>query len=343
MARAAEAQFLSSIRRMLTRHRMVARGDRVLVAVSGGADSVALLAALAALAPRLGATLHAAHLNHGLRGAESDRDAACAAEAAARCGVTCTSERVTDLRDGPNLEARARSRRYAFLRRVAARDACTRVATGHTRDDQVETLLMRLVRGAGRRGLAGMVPVRGGWLIRPLLECSRGDVLAFLAGRGLDWCDDASNQDRRFLRNRIRHEVLPVLRALNPAIDRSLAATATVLASEDRWLDAAVRTRVAAAPSLPGILPVAALAALPLALQVRVVRLWLRTQRGHLRGLGRVHLEAMAGLAMGAAGRGSVPVPGGGAVERASGMLLFRPEVRLVSNERRAKRPVAGA
>ncbi|MCK6554634.1 tRNA lysidine(34) synthetase TilS [Candidatus Binatia bacterium] len=339
MGRRADERFLGVVGRTLARHGMVAPGDRVLVAVSGGADSVALLGALAAMAPRLEVTLHAAHLHHGVRGAEADRDAAVAATVAERCGVSFTVERATDLPAGANFEARARARRYAFLRRVARIEGCARVATGHTRDDQAETLLMRLVRGAGRRGLGGMEPVRDGWLIRPLLACSRGDVLAFLAARGLPWCEDASNDDRHFLRNRVRHEVLPLLRALNPSIDAVLAATAGVLATEDRWLDDVVESRV----PLGGSLPVAGMAGLPLALRVRVVRLWLRRQRGHLRGLGRVHLEDMAALAVGSRGRALVPVPGGGAVERRSGALRFRSDLRLVSSAPAPKRPVAGA
>jgi len=325
---------------MLAQYRMVAPGERVLVAVSGGADSVALLAVLAELAPRLGVTLHAAHLNHGVRGAEADRDAACAAAVADRCGVSCTIAAARELRAGANFEARARAARYAFLRRVAVAAGCVRIATGHTRDDQAETLLMRLVRGAGRRGLAGMEPVRDGWLIRPLLASSRAEVLAFLTARALPWCEDSSNADRRFLRNRVRHEILPVLRALNPTIDRTLAATASVLATEDRWLDGVLRPRVTGGrPSLP----VTALEALPLALQVRVLRLWLRTRRGTLRGLGRVHLEDMAALATSVRGRGWVPVPGGGAVERRAGQLWFRAEMRLASGSPPLQRPVAGA
>ena len=340
MTRGAEGRFLGTVRRTIVRQKMLAPGERVLVAVSGGADSVALLAALAALAPRLGVTLHAAHLHHGVRGADADRDEDCAVGVAEQLGVACTVERAADLRSGSNFEARARARRYAFLRRAARAAGCTRVATGHTRDDQAETLLMRLVRGAGRRGLAGMDPVRDRWLIRPLLACGRADVVAFLTARNLPWCEDASNRDVSFLRNRLRHEVLPLLRALNPSIDATLAATATVLATEDRWLDDAVRTRVGPAPSLA----VDALASLPLALQVRILRLWLRPQRGTLRGLGRIHLEDMAALATGSRGRGVVPVPGGGAVERSARALWFRPEARLASGGRTAtKRPVAGA
>lgn len=339
MARTVEEDFLGTVRRTIVRQGMLGRGDCVLAAVSGGPDSVALLAALAALAPRLGVTVRAAHLHHGIRGAEADRDAACAVAVAEQRGIACRVERLTDLRSGANFEARARARRYAFLRRVARDTGCNRIATGHTRDDQAETLLMRLVRGAGRRGLAGMAPSRDGWLIRPLLSCSRGDVLAFLAAQKLPWCEDSSNHDRHFLRNRVRHEVLPLLRLLNPSVDNALAATATVLATEDRWLDAALGARVSPGPSLP----VDALGGLPLALQVRVLRLWLDEQRGSLRGLGRVHLEDMVSLATGQRGCGVVPVPGGGAVERCARALWFRPHLRLASGGRLEKRPVDGA
>ena len=190
---------------------MLHGGEAVLVAVSGGPDSVALLDVLAELAPRLDLRLAAAHVHHGLR-AEAEADAELARAHAERLGVAYFLERV-DVRRAPpweGLEAEARRARLAALEARARAIGADRIATGHTADDQAETVLMRLLDGAGPRGLSGMAFARDR-LIRPLLASRRADVLAHLRGRGLAWADDASNRDPRIRRNRIRHEVLPYL------------------------------------------------------------------------------------------------------------------------------------
>ena len=182
-----------------------------MVAVSGGPDSVALLDVLSELAPRLDLHLAVAHVHHGLR-AEADADAEIARAHAERLGLEYFLERVS-VRAAPpweGLEAEARRARLAALEARARAIGAQRIATGHTADDQAETVLMRLFDGAGPRGLAGIAFARGR-LIRPLLASRRADVLAHLGGRGLAWAEDASNRDPRIRRNRIRHEVLPYL------------------------------------------------------------------------------------------------------------------------------------
>ena len=195
----------------IRRSGMLRGGEAVLVAVSGGADSVALLDVLGALAPELRLTLHVVHVHHGLR-PEADADAGFVGGLCARLGIPFHLERVAVRREPPweGLEAEARRARYGAFREVARRVGAQRVATAHTADDQAETVLMRLLEGAGPRGLAGIAPVRG-IFIRPLLGARRADIEAHLRARGLAWVEDASNSDPRFLRNRIRHEVLPFL------------------------------------------------------------------------------------------------------------------------------------
>jgi tRNA(Ile)-lysidine synthase len=211
----------------IRRHAMLRGGDVVLAAVSGGADSVALLDVLRALAPGLDVTLRAVHVDHGLRG-ESGADATFVTDLCRAWGIPLRVERVEVARSGPRaswegLEAAARRARYAAFRRAAAATGADRVATAHTVDDQAETLVMRLLEGAGPRGLGGIAPVRGAY-VRPLLETRRAEVEAHLRARGIAWVDDYTNRDPRFFRNRVRADVLPFLTArLDPNVAERLA------------------------------------------------------------------------------------------------------------------------
>ena len=292
---------------------MVVPGDWVLVAVSGGPDSVALLAAIAQLAPALGIDVRAAHFNHHLRGEESQRDQQCAQSVATTLGVRCITGDAVALSGRSNLEARAREQRYAFLEGVAESEGCTKIATGHTMDDQAETLLMRLLRGTGLDGLACIQPVRDGRIVRPLIECSRRQVLAFLKANALPYCEDSSNDDRRLLRNRVRHDVVPLLRSINPNVVHTLASTAEILAGEAGLLEVDARALL----SLPApFLPVAAVIAAPPALRGRVVRTWLREQRGDLQRLTAAHIRAVVDVALGTRPSARVRLPGGERVAR---------------------------
>lgn len=216
-------------------------GAHLLVAVSGGPDSTALLAALVELAPARALRLTAAHVDHALR-PESAAEASRAAATATKLGVPMVVRRV-ELRRGAGPEDRARRERYRALAAIAAEVNADWIVTGHTQDDQVETLLLRLLRGAGRRGLGAMRPRRGR-LLRPLLATTRTDVRRYLAERALDFVVDPSNADLRFARNRIRRVVLPLLRAeFNPRLDPALAGLATRLGDEDDFLAAAATAR----------------------------------------------------------------------------------------------------
>jgi tRNA(Ile)-lysidine synthase len=209
---------------------MLQGGEAVLAAVSGGADSVALLDVLRSLASEWRLTLHAIHVHHGLR-PQADADADFVRGLCAQVGVPLHVEHVSVRQEPPwdGLEAEARRARYGAFRAVARHIGAQRIATAHTADDQAETVLMRLLEGAGPRGLAGIAPTRGS-LIRPLLGARRADVEAHLRERGIGWVEDASNRDPRFLRNRIRHEVLPFLaQAIEPSIIDHLARSAALV------------------------------------------------------------------------------------------------------------------
>ena len=236
---------LRQARSSILEHGLVEPGHHVLAAVSGGADSTALLVALHALTGELRCRLSAVHLHHGIRGAAADADAAFVARLCAQLGVPLRSGR-SDVpararRRGLSLEAAAREARYAFFARAARELSAHAAATAHTADDQAETVLLRLARGAGRRGLGGMAPATtlfGLRVIRPMLAVSRRQVEAFLRRRGMTWREDVSNRDGAFLRNRVRHEILPLLAGrLNPEVRDALCRTAGILREEDAWLD----------------------------------------------------------------------------------------------------------
>jgi len=294
-------------------------GEHLLVAVSGGPDSTALLAALAELASGRGLGLTAAHVDHGLRGAEGAAEADAVAALATRLGVPFVRCAVT-VSAGPDLEARARRARYQVLARVAQEVGARRIVTGHTQDDQVETVLLRLVRGAGRRGLGAMRPVRGR-LWRPLLAATRADVRRFLAERGLGFAVDRTNADLRHARNRVRRLLVPLLRAeFNPRLGPALAALAERLRDEDDFLAAAAAGR--ARELVAGEHLRTAVAKEPPALARRIVRSWL--ERGARRGVGAMHVARVLALSAGRA-RGAVAIPGPARVVREGEVLVRRP------------------
>ena len=214
---------LSRVFTTVEREQLLEPNDRVLVAVSGGPDSTALLHALARLAPRLGVTLEAAVIDHGLRvAARSEAEAV--AGACRAFGVSCELIGVdvpAERRAGESVMTAARRLRLGALEATALRRACSKIALGHTADDQAETVLFRIVRGTGLRGLSG-IPYRRGSFVRPLLDVGRREVLAFLGRRKIPYLEDPSNQDRRFARSRVRHDWLPFLAAENPRIVEAL-------------------------------------------------------------------------------------------------------------------------
>ena len=222
------------------RHALLRDGTRVLVGLSGGADSVALLLLMREL-ERDGAltVAGAAHLNHQLRGAEADADEAFCAALAGSLGVPFLAERM-DVGAGPRAETfgrdAARSARYAFFERAAAALGADAVAVAHTKEDQAETFLLRLLRGAGTRGLAAILP-RAGRVIRPLLDVARADLRAYLASRGQAFREDASNADVAIPRNRIRHELIPSLQSrFSPRVTDVLAREAALARQDEEFL-----------------------------------------------------------------------------------------------------------
>ena len=244
-------------------HRILEPGERVVVAVSGGPDSLALLSILRQILPVVPLHLTVAHFDHGWR-TDSEKDRDFVASMAATWGFAFHTARAAT--GTPHTENAARTARYAFLRQTATQTSSTAIALGHTLDDQVETLLLHLLRGSGSRGLAAMRR-RDGDLARPLLDIARDDIEAYLSRLHLTPRRDASNADPRFTRNRLRQQLLPAVDAFDPAARELLARTADILSEEDRFLEAQVA-------GLPEDIATDrdAFAQLPPALQRRVIR-----------------------------------------------------------------------
>jgi tRNA(Ile)-lysidine synthase len=314
----ADKQVLSRIAETISRHRMFEPGQKVGVAVSGGADSVCLLHALLDLAPRWNLRLSVLHLNHCLRGRESEADASFVRELAGRFGLPVSVREVDVAAIPDNLEQAGRSaRREFFLEKIRSGDVDV-VALGHTRSDQAETVLFRFLRGAGTAGLAGIRPVTAEGLVRPLIEVTRSEIESFLRGRGICWREDASNADPAFARNRIRRELLPALtRDWNPALPETLARMAEVARDEEEYWAAEVE-RIDLAESPVGstakaghvLVNVPRLVALPRAVARRVVRRAMEQVRGDLRSIDFAHVEQVRDLAAAADGSGRFQAPG---------------------------------
>jgi tRNA(Ile)-lysidine synthase len=311
--------------------RLGAENSAVLVAVSGGADSVALLDALARWRARQPnpVPLCVAHLNHQLRGAEADADAEFVRELALRLGLPAVIEQL-DVQAAANatrqnLEATARRLRYEFLQRAAQLCQTPIVLTAHTQDDQAETVLMRLLRGSGAAGLRGIHPqvlLSGDCqLLRPCLKVTRAEVLAHCAQHNLVYRTDSSNLSPDFTRNRIRHELLPLLRTFNPRSAEVLERTAELLAAEDAYLELAAQGELAAISASERKLSVPLLLAQPLALQRRILKRWGQAAEAKLE---TVHLAALEKLIRhGQSGR-IVELPGGWRVMREFDWLRLR-------------------
>ena len=256
-------------------------GDRVAVAVSGGADSVALLRVLLELRLELGIVLAVAHFNHRLRGEESEGDQAFVAELAREhqldCLAECGDTREHASRHKLSIEAAGRELRYRWFAQLAQQQRFDRVATAHTRDDQSETVLLKLLRGAGTRGLGGIYPARqpaktNSRVVRPLLCVSRAEVESYLESLGQGWREDTTNLDRRFLRNRVRHELLPLLeREYNPRIREVLSDASEIARAEEEYWQDIVDQQIGLRADAEG-LATDGFADLPLALQRRVLK-----------------------------------------------------------------------
>ena len=331
------ADLLVAMRSTIHRYLMMDRGDKILVAVSGGPDSVALLHALLSLQSDLEISLHVAHLNHSMRGEASDEDAAYVGRLAAELKLEFTSERidVPEIRKALRLseEEAARVVRYDFLERTAEAVKANRIAVGHNADDQVETVLFNFLRGTGVDGLSGMPPVRGK-IVRPLIEIRRAEIEKYLEEHGLSPRIDLTNLQAKYTRNRIRLELLPEIRQYNSEVDSAILRLSELAREDSAYLnrqaeeafDRLVKKRDDNSLSLD----VSGLQLLALALRRRLIRLAARTVRGEIADIGLGHVDELLRLLD--AGRDfRYELPGGVFVVRERADLSFSscPEVEV--------------
>src|SRR6202171_5184655 len=296
---------------------MFTSGDRVGVAVSGGPDSVCLLHVLRDLAPRLGLELSVVHLDHGIRGQASRDDAAFVRDLATRLELPFHLKSVDVPASSGNLEQDARRARQEFFRELMAAGTVTRIATGHTRSDQAETVLYRILRGSGATGLRGIMPVTAQGIVRPLIGVSRAEAEAWLHERGIEWREDQTTLDVSRAPNALRHDVLPVLRErFNPRLDDALAQLAELAGDEELYWDELLGPKPSASLVAQGhalspvILTVKDIASTPPARARRRIRRALETAKGDLRQIEFPHVEMVRSMAQAADGHGRAQFAG---------------------------------
>ena len=308
---------LEQVRRTIEEYHM-AKGGRLIVGLSGGADSVCLLHVLRQLVPRYGWDLQAVHIHHGLRGEEADRDAAFAMGFAQSLGVPCqvvSFDVAAEARkQGRSTEEMGRILRYETFAKLAGENG--QIAVAHHANDQAETLLMRLCRGTGLLGLTGMAPVRGN-IIRPLLFCSRKEIEAYCKENRLMYQEDSTNKDTAYTRNKIRHEALPLLEEVHSGSTAHLAETAALLAADSDFLEQAAKAAYEETKlnENPVKLSCEKLFALHRALRMRVLRYAMADTLGSSNNISHVHLQDVESL---------LAKQSGTSVKTAGGLVVYR-------------------
>ncbi|MBN2178534.1 MAG: tRNA lysidine(34) synthetase TilS [Deltaproteobacteria bacterium] len=309
---------LKRVRETIEKHGMLSYGDRVGVAVSGGPDSVALLNALIMIAPEYGIQLSVLHLNHGIRGEASDNDEAFVREEAKSKGIPFRSKSVSvpDIRkrEKGSLEDISRKERYRFFEEIFQEDSLDKIALGHNLDDQAETVIIKFLRGSGMEGLRGMLPVRDGIYIRPLINVARSEIASFLEKEGIGFVRDASNESGQFLRNRIRNEMIPELRDnYNNALVDTINRTATILRIEDDFIQKTVEGILAdwgiSRDENEVRIEIKKLTTLHEALRQRIIKELLEDKTSSKKGIGYRHVRAVMDLAEGENVSGVLSLP----------------------------------
>ncbi len=319
---------LKKVRNTISRYQMISFGDRIVVGVSGGPDSVCLLDILNNLRNDLGIELVAAHFDHGFRPDEDGNETLFVKSLAMSLGLPFETQKAGSNMEGTgSLEEAARYARYCFFDEVKDKSSALKIATGHTLNDQAETVLMRLLRGSGASGLAGIPPVRDGRIIRPLINLTRDEVISYTESRGLKYVTDSSNYETHFLRNRIRLEVLPQLKEIQPQVIELMGQTAEIMKRDDEWMEAEATAWVEKSAEISKKfrvrIPLSLFKQLPEALKFRIIRHALKISGGTLRRVTLQHIEDVISLVIGEKPQAQIHMPNGLVVARSYDKLVF--------------------
>jgi len=332
---------IKKVREYIHRYGMFKEGDHVIVGVSGGPDSMALLWMMNRLKAELGITLMVAHLNHGLRGRDSDEEAEWVKCQTAELGLPFFLKKV-DIgtisgQIGLSVEDTARQERYAFFFQLLNDLPADKIALGHQFHDQVETVLLNFLRGAGSRGLRGILPVRDRVLARPLLAIKRDEILAYLKNEKIGYREDGSNRSALFLRNRIRHDLVPYLKQYNSRIEEGLYGLAETMRAENDFLEAqtaAVLKQCAVDLSAGEIhLNPNDFCHLHDAIQRRVIKSILESRSGHRNGIAQSHVNAVMRLIRNGHVGQRLSLPFQTEVLRQYDKIIFKKQMRLLSGD----------
>jgi tRNA(Ile)-lysidine synthase len=332
-------KLLQTVEKTISIYGMLKPKDSVVVGVSGGPDSVALLYVLFLIAPRFSLKLGVAHLNHCLRGNDSDKDAQFVEVLAKKFDLPCyihkKDVREYRIENRLSLEEAARRVRYSFLNNIANTMQYNKIAVGHHSDDNAELILMNLFRGSGTQGLSGIPPVRDHKIIRPLIKLNRSELIDFLSQNKLEYISDASNTDTKFFRNRVRHDLIPLLKtAYNPKISETLNRLSSIIRSEEEWIDDVVHPfyekTVLDVQENTIILSSSMLNQYHPALQRRIIRMTIEKIKGDLRRIRFIHISSVIGLLEKRSAYGKVDLPDRIRIQRDRDALYVFKEKRML-------------
>jgi tRNA(Ile)-lysidine synthase len=332
-------RLIKIIKATIKKHSMLDPGDKVLAGVSGGADSIALLHILLKLASEFDLSLGIAHFNHGLRPAESERDAEFVKSVAENLNLPFYNQKVDvknfSIHHKLSIEEAGRVLRYKFLNETAQKHGFDKIALGHQKEDMAETILINILRGSGSRGISGIPPKRD-MIIRPLININRTGVEFFLQSENIAHITDSSNIDPQFLRNRIRHCLIPLMASeYNAEIVENLNRTAEILRDEQTWLDSMVEPLLKRT-KLPGDntnfnLSIPELKKMPIAAARRIIRQAVREIKGNLYGIGFKHIDAILDLIYSKNKNSQFDLPGPVGIKRENDKLVI---IRRKNNTR---------
>ena len=323
---------LKKVTETALRYRMFEKDDRVVVGVSGGADSVCLLHVLHELRKALRIDLIVCHFDHGLRLGEDEEETRFVQRLAESFNLPFATEKARGecRTEGRSMEETARDLRYAFFADRMHHFSAQKIAVGHTLDDQAETVIMRLLRGSGTSGLSGIPPVRDRVIVRPLIELGREEIVEYLSRTGMKYVTDSSNLDTTPLRNEIRLNILPLLKKRQPGLVKILGKTAAILKEEREWMETEAREWI----NLQGQVGLHREITIPLpefnqlneAKKKHVIREALRTSGGSLSRITSEHIEAVKRVAQGENPHARIPLPGAQSFRRVYERLVFSSE-----------------